>query len=109
MKADDVLATEADHIVVATGATWRADGVGVYADIPMDEFGIHGNIFTPDDIMAGRLPGGPTLVYDDDHYYMASVIAEKLRADNISVIFVTPETMVSAWGDMTSEQWRGVI
>ena len=28
LDADDVLATEADHVVIATGATWRADGFG---------------------------------------------------------------------------------
>jgi len=106
MTAADVLATEADHIVIATGATWRPDGVGLYTDVPLSEYGPPECIFTPDDIMAGRLPEGTTLVYDDDHYYMASVIAEKLRAENIPVVFVTPETLVSAWGKMVSEQPR---
>ena len=54
--------------------------------------------------MAGRLPAGPTLIYDDDHYYMGSVIAEHLRAMDIPVTLVTPESMVSAWGNHTSEQ-----
>jgi dimethylamine/trimethylamine dehydrogenase len=61
-------------------------------------------IFTPDDIMSGRLPTGPTLIFDDDHYYMASVIAEVLRQNQVPVTLVTPENMVSAWGVMTSEQ-----
>ena len=33
-------------------------------------------IFTPDELMAGSLPSGEVVVYDDDHYYMASVLAE---------------------------------
>jgi dimethylamine/trimethylamine dehydrogenase len=107
MKADDALATESDHIVIATGATWRADGLGVYTHTPIDEFGPAEQVFTPDDIMAGRIPKDPTIVFDDDHYYMASVIAEKLAADNVPVTFITQEPMVSAWGDMTSEQSRG--
>jgi dimethylamine/trimethylamine dehydrogenase len=37
---------------------------------------------------------------------MASVIAELLRAREIPVTLVTPETRVSAWGDQTSEQMR---
>ncbi len=47
-------------------------------------------IFTPDDIMAGRLPTAPTLIFDDDHYYMASVIAEVLRQNQVPVTLVTP-------------------
>jgi len=104
MQADDVLAIEADHIVIATGARWQADGRGLFKQTPLTELGPSNQVFTPDDIMAGRLPAGPTLIYDDDHYYMGSVIAEHLRARDIPVTLVTPETMVSAWGKHTSEQ-----
>jgi len=106
MEADDVLEIEANHIVIATGARWLADGRGLFHETALAEFGPSTQIFTPDDIMAGRLPEGPTLIYDDDHYYMASVIAELLRARQLPVTLVTPETMVSAWGEMTSEQMR---
>ncbi|MGI9315861.1 MAG: FAD-dependent oxidoreductase [bacterium] len=106
MTVTDILATKADHVVIATGASWRSDGVGLFTDSPIKKFGPPEQIFTPDDIMSGRLPSGETIVYDDDHYYMASVIAEKLRSEKTPVIFVTPETMVSAWGRMTSEQTR---
>ena len=104
MQAEDVLAIEADHIVIATGARWQADGRGLFNQTPLTELGPPTQVFTPDDIMAGRLPAGPTLIYDDDHYYMGSVIAEHLRARDIPVTLVTPETMVSAWGKHTSEQ-----
>jgi len=106
MEPDDVLAMEANHIVIATGASWLADGRGLFHETALTGFGPSAQIFTPDDIMAGRLPEGPTLIYDDDHYYMASVIAELLRAKNIPVTLVTPETMASAWGEKTSEQMR---
>ena len=56
--------------------------------------------------MAGRLPQGPTLVYDDDHYYMANVIAELLRSQDIPVTLVTPENIVSAWSGKTGEHGR---
>jgi dimethylamine/trimethylamine dehydrogenase len=104
MGAEDVLAIEADHIVIATGAQWQADGRGLYNQSALTGFGPAEQIFTPDDIMAGRLPEGPTLIFDDDHYYMASVIAELLRSKDIPVTLVTPENMVSSWGDMTAEQ-----
>ncbi len=35
-------------------------------------------VFTPDDIMAGRLPEGEVVLCDDDHYNMGGVIAERL-------------------------------
>jgi dimethylamine/trimethylamine dehydrogenase len=104
MQAEDVLAIEADHIVIATGARWQADGRGLFNQTPLTELGPSNQVFTPDDIMAGRLPAGPALIYDDDHYYMGSVIAEHLRARDIPVTLVTPKTMVSAWGNHTSEQ-----
>ncbi len=56
--------------------------------------------------MSGRLPEGPTVIFDDDHYYMAGVIAELLRARQLPVSLVTAGTMVSAWGQKTSEQLR---
>ena len=101
MTADDVLAVEANHVVVATGARWQADGRGLFNQTPLTELGPAAQVFTPDDIMAGRLPEGPTLVYDDDHYYMGNVIAELLRTRDIPVTLVTPENMVSAWGNHT--------
>jgi dimethylamine/trimethylamine dehydrogenase len=106
MDAEHVLAVEANHIVIATGASWLANGAGLSNGNALTDFAPESQIFTPDDIMAGRLPEGHTLIYDDDNYYMASVIAELLRERKIPVTFVTPATMVSAWGDMTSEQMR---
>ncbi len=106
ISADDVDAIEADHVVVATGAKWQADGRGLFNISALDELGPATGIFTPDDIMAGRLPDGPTLIYDDDHYYMSSVIAELLREKGVAVTLVTPESIVSSWGDNTGEQGR---
>lgn len=106
LGAEDVLAMEADHVVLATGARWLADGRGLYNKTAIENFGPEERIFTPDDIMRGRLPTGPTLVYDDDHYYMASVIAELLRLRDVSVTLVTPENYVSSWGGKTGEQAR---
>jgi len=106
MNADDVFDVGADHIAVATGARWRADGLGRFNVTPLTGFGPPSHIFTPDDIMTGRLPEGPTVIFDDDYYYMASVIAERLRGEDIEVTLVTPETKAAAWGEQTSEQVR---
>jgi len=106
MDAEHVLAVEANHIVIATGARWLANARGLHNVTPPVEFAPPEQVFTPDDIMAGRLPEGSTLVYDDDHYYMGSVIAELLRTNGLPVTLVTPDVMVSAWSDNTSEQGR---
>ena len=56
------------RVILATGATWRRDGVGRALFWPVPGFDGPG-VFTPDDIMAGRLPpDGPVVVYEDDYY-----------------------------------------
>jgi len=106
LSVDEVLSVGADHVVIATGATWRADGFGRSHPYPFKALGPSTNILTPDDVMAGRMPDGPTVVYDDDSFYMGGVIAEKLRRANLPVILVTPENTVSAWCKYTSEQYQ---
>jgi dimethylamine/trimethylamine dehydrogenase len=104
LNAEDALSIGADHIVVATGAKWRADGFGRYHEQPCPDLGPAEQIFTPNDIFLGRLPEGRAIVFDDDHYYMGPVLAEALVAQGVEVCFVTPENLVSAWGVMTDEQ-----
>jgi len=106
MSARDALDTDVEHIVVATGATWRADGVGRYHDLAPVQYGCAENVFTPDDIFAGRLPTAHVTVFDDDHYYYASVLSEYLRHQGLSVTLLTPATQVAAWSTYTAEQHR---
>jgi dimethylamine/trimethylamine dehydrogenase len=104
LNAEDALSLGAEHIVVATGSRWRADGFGRYHKKPCLDLGPAEQVFTPDDIFMGRVPQGRAVVFDDDHYYMASVLAEALVEQGVDVCFVTPENLVSAWGVMTDEQ-----
>ena len=107
MTADNVRETGADLVAVATGARWRRDGSGRHHDLPLEIDGnLAGTIFTPDDIMAGARPEGPVVVFDDDHYYMGGVIAEKLVHDGHAVSIVTPADAVSAWTGYTLEHER---
>ena len=106
LAAEDALSIAADHIVIATGSRWRADGFGQYHKMACPALGPPEKIFTPDDIFAGRLPRGKVVLFDDDHYYMGSVLAEALVAQGVEVCFVTPENLVSAWGVMTDEQYQ---
>ncbi|SVB70585.1 uncharacterized protein METZ01_LOCUS223439, partial [marine metagenome] len=106
LSVDEVLAVEADHIVISTGATWRADGFGRNHPQPLTTLSPSAQILTPDDVMAGRLPDGPTVVFDDDSFYMGGVIAERVCRENVPVTLVTPENVVSDWCEHTSEQYQ---
>jgi len=107
MTADTVRETGANLVAIATGARWRRDGSGRYHDFPLPSATEHAHrVFTPDDIMAGADLEGPVVVYDDDHYYMGGVIAEKLAADGHTVSLVTPADAVSSWTAFTLEIGR---
>ena len=102
---DMVLELGAQHIVLATGARWRADGVGRLAHLP-PPIERDTPVFTPDDVMDGCRITGPVLVYDDDHYYMGSVIAEALARAGIAVTLVTPASEIAAFTSTTLELRR---
>jgi dimethylamine/trimethylamine dehydrogenase len=103
LSAEQVLEFGAAHVAVATGARWRRDGYGRTHQFPIP--GTEGqNVLTPDDIMAGIRQEGPVLIYDDDHYYMGSIMAEQLVADGYRVILVTTESVVASWTQNTLEQ-----
>ena len=103
MSPDDVIEFEFQHVAVATGATWRRDGVARWHIQPVPvQAGV--DVLTPDDIMAGVRPSGTrVVVYDDDHYYMGGVVAELLRTEGFEVEIVTPAAQVSAWTVNTLE------
>ena len=93
------------HVAIATGARWRRDPYGRQHQFPIPGTD-NVNLLTPDDIMAGVLPTSNVLIYDDDHYYMGSVIAEQLVADGFDVTLVTPASTVASWTSHTLEQHR---
>jgi dimethylamine/trimethylamine dehydrogenase len=104
--ADEILGYDFQHIAVATGARWRADGAGSWHTRPIDLAGTV-EILTPDDLLLGARPGGDRIVvFDDDHYYMGGVLAELLAREGRSVTLVTPAARVSEWTVNTMEQSR---
>ncbi|MGZ6317331.1 MAG: FAD-dependent oxidoreductase, partial [Anaerolineales bacterium] len=105
MKADEIIETGVQNVIVATGATWRGDGIGrnLWKAIPGCDTAA---VFTPDDILNGRMPSGRVVLYDDDHYYMGGVLAELLASQGCEVTLVTPAPLVSYWSQFTLEQER---
>jgi len=91
------------HVMLATGSYWRNDGIGRNhrEAVPgLDKI----DVFTPDDIMNDISVKGRVVIYDDDHYYMGGIIAEKLRRAGHEVLLVTPAATISSWSELTLEQ-----
>jgi dimethylamine/trimethylamine dehydrogenase len=105
LTSKDILDFGFTQIVIATGSIWRHDGVARWHTFSIESFD-NRRIFTPDDIMAGVEVDGPVVLFDDDHYYMGAVLAEKLRMAGIEVSFVTPLGVVGQWSRNTEEQER---
>jgi dimethylamine/trimethylamine dehydrogenase len=101
MGADDLLAMEHAHIVIATGARWTRH---LYSslEIPVGRLD-QPNVFTPDDLASGSMPEGPVLVFDFDNYYLGGLIAEHLADQGLRVHYATPAGHASAWTIMTNE------
>ena len=104
LTADDIFEFGFEHVCIATGAFWRRDGIGRQHVV---EFPISDTIpvLTPDDIMQGKQPNGKVVIYDDDHYYMGGVLAEKLIKDGHAVTIITPSSLLSEWTVNTLEQF----
>lgn len=100
MSAQDILDSGSRDVIIAAGSTWRCDGIGRARYEPITG----NNIFTPDDLMNGHLPTGRVLLYDDDHYYMGSVLAELLAQNDCEVTMLTPAPVISFWTEFTLEQ-----
>ncbi len=103
LGVDDILEFGFENIAIATGASWRRDGVARQHVVPM-KIDKDMAIFTPDDIMSGNLPTGKVILYDDDHYYMGGVLAELLVSKGLEVQLITPSAYVSDWTNNTLEQ-----
>ena len=103
LNVDEILSFGFQHVCIATGARWRADGVARQHVVPIPVQGAL-PVFTPDDLMEGRLPTGKVVLFDDDHYYMGGVLAELLAQKGCSVTLVTPSAFVSDWTANTLEQ-----
>jgi len=105
LTADQVLDFGFDHVLVATGATWRRDGVGINNTRPIATSG-DARVYSPEDLFGGVEIAGPIVVFDDDNFYLGGLIAEQLRGAGHEVTLVTTESVVSAWTVHTMEQHR---
>ncbi|HWT61372.1 MAG TPA: NAD(P)-binding protein [Ochrobactrum sp.] len=109
LSAEDILSYGIPHVAIATGARWRNDGVGRVHRDPLDYLAegatIGVNALLENGVKAFT-NDGPVVVFDDDRYYMASVLAELIASSGRKVTFVTPAPIVAPWTEHTLEQSR---
>jgi len=95
-----------DNIFLATGSSWRVDGVGRSSREPikgLDKI----TVFSPEDAIKNiNKLESPIVIYDDEQGYLAGVLADHLSANGCNINFVTPASVVSPWTDSTLEQAR---
>jgi dimethylamine/trimethylamine dehydrogenase len=105
LTSEQILELGVKHVAIATGSNWARDGRGRNNHFPI-EGADQDHVMTADDIMANVAVSGSVLIFDDDHYYMGGVIAEKLCTAGHDVTLVTPAADVSSWTHNTLEQTR---
>jgi dimethylamine/trimethylamine dehydrogenase len=108
LSAADIRALGPRHVLLATGSHWRADAMGHHFPAGNPELDAAVTL-TPDDLMAGKRPArktDPVILFDDDHYVMAAVLAELLALEGFAVTYVTTAGVVGAWSRFTMEQAR---
>ena len=102
LTANDVIGFEADHVIVATGAKWRKDGIGRNHDEPIPGADLP-HVYSPEEILDGNLPSGEVVVYDEDYFYMATVVAERLARAGCKVTYITTASDPAPWTINTLE------
>lgn len=101
ITVEDVIGSGIHHVAIATGATWRRDGVGHLRNTPIE---LSSATLTPDDVLGGLMPEGRVLIYDDDHYFMAASLALLMARKGRAVTYVSPNSLVAGYTQYTNEQ-----
>ena len=104
LTANDIAEFAPDNVLIATGAHWTTDGIGRHCDASFSDADAP-ILHSAERILSGDFPTGKrVLIYDDDHYYIGSVMALTLADKGYEVSLMTPAGRASEWGRMTEEQ-----
>ncbi len=104
LSAADAVEFGAEHVIAATGCTWVRDGTGRTHTEPIPG-ARRSHVLAADDLFDGvlRTLQGPVVIYDDDHYVVASALAERLITEGLDVMIATPAPEVALWTKETDE------
>ncbi len=104
LVADDVTELNVDFVMIATGAKWAEDAIGRHSDTGF-EIADKNMIIGAERILSGeKIDAECIVIYDDDHYYIGSVMALELAKRGHKVVLVTPAGRPCSWGKYTDEQ-----
>ncbi len=97
LDADEILTYGIANVVLATGARWRTDAVGRSHRQPLQT--LDGHTLSVDTILKDKTSlddcRGPLVIFDDDRYYLGSVLAELAVSRGIHTTLVTPAPIVA--------------
>ena len=102
LDADAILELDCQHLLLATGARWRSDGVGRSSNqaFPGND---QSQVIGVEQVLRGWSPRGQVVIYDDEHYYLGSAIALKLAAAGCHVSMISPANTLCGWTNFTDE------
>ncbi|MFK7733059.1 MAG: FAD-dependent oxidoreductase [Pseudomonadales bacterium] len=107
LDAEHIVDFGFNHVLLATGARWRNDGVGrslLDTNYSTDS----SMLFSVNSVLAGDTPSaqpadGPIVIYDDDGYYMAAVIALQCQRAGFECVLVCSQGTAAHWSQYTEE------
>jgi dimethylamine/trimethylamine dehydrogenase len=103
LDAEAVLASGARVVIVATGASWLADGTSPHRHAPIPGWDA-AHVTTPERVLAGYRPDGERVaVYDCEGYLTGVGLAELLAGEGCTVTLLTPHAVVGTFLDRTLE------
>mgnify|MGYP000085158583 CR=1 FL=1 len=106
LEAADVLDLGVTHVIAATGAVWATDTIGRHSATGLEEEA-PGMLVSAETVLNGEaLNADHVVIYDDDHYYLGSVLALQLRKEGHRVTLVTPAGRPCDWGQWTTEVYQ---
>ena len=106
MTSPDVQGLGVDHVLIATGSKWAADTIGRHSGSGLEST-VSEMVKSAETILSGQPPVADHIViYDDDHYYMGSVMALELRKKGHTVTLVTPAGKPCEFGVYTTEIYQ---
>lgn len=105
LDAEQILDFGFPHVCIATGSHWRTDGTGRSSHHPFAGWQ-NANVLSLEALGSLDSDHSCCVVYDDDHHYMASVVAEKLKLGGHPVVLVCSADQIAVEGAGALEQHR---
>lgn len=107
LDANQILDFGFNHVLLATGSRWRDDGAG--RSLAATNYDADSSLlFSVNSVLTGKIPAtnaseDAVIVYDDDGYYMAAVVALQIRRAGLDTVLVCSQGTAAHWSQYTEE------